>query len=128
MGASASSVVPSQDSRQYSVEFFDGMGVKQSCDWRWPYDLPAWTMGSRDEYEVRWYPDGPLTEEGRRVLIKEFKLESIAGQLPLETISRMSPSELFAKRHELEEADHNLPHIHPVSYRVGGHIPPEMAT
>ncbi len=127
---SASSVVPGQESSQYSVEFVSGLKIKvrRSCDWRWPDNLPVWAMGSRDENEVRWYPDGPLTEEGRRVLIKEFNLESIADQLPLDVISRMSPSALFAKRHELEEADHNLPHIHPVSYRIGGHISPEMAT
>lgn len=128
MSASVSPVVPSQDSRQYSVDFVNGMGVKRSCDWRWPEDLPVWNMASREEAETRWYPDGPLTEEGRRALLKEFNLENIAAQLPLETISRMSPSALLAKHRELEEADHGLPQIHPVSYRIGGHIPPEMTT
>lgn len=91
-----------------------------SCDWRWPTNEAVWNMSSKEG--VRWDKDGPLSHEGRNLLIEHFGLEKVASQLPLEIISAMSPATLLKLRRELEASDSSLPVLNPVSARIGGHI------
>ena len=78
-------------------------------------------MSSRGETETRWYVDGPLTEEGRKELLKRFGLESVADQLPLETIATMSPAQLAYIGNANGQVQSS-----PVSDRIGDHCSAEL--
>ncbi len=80
-----------------------------------------------DHEGVQWQTDGPLTEEGRQELLKHFGLESVAGELPLQSVSLMSPAVLIGLRRGLEARSTMLPRLNPVSHRMGGRIPAEQA-
>jgi hypothetical protein len=95
-----------------------------SCDWRWPDAHPVWQMSSKEG--VQWYPDGPLTEDGRTLILKHFGLDTIADKLPLEVLKEMSPEKLVAKRRLLEMRE-GYPHLEIVSNRIGGRVFAEQA-
>ncbi len=99
-------------------------GSDAACDWRWPEGQPVWVMSSKEG--VRWYHDGPLNEEGRRMILAHFGLEPIENDLPLAIIAETPPASLAAMRRELEERL-GLGHLEMASTRLGGCIPAASA-
>ena len=95
-----------------------------ACDWRWPHGHPIWRMSSKEG--VEWLDNGPLTEQGRTLILEHFGLDTIADQFPLEVLQETSPANLAAKRQELEKKQ-KLPHLEVVSTRIGGHVPAATA-
>jgi hypothetical protein len=81
-------------------------------------------MSSRDG--VTWDKDGPMTEEGRTLVLKHFGLDTVADKFPLEALKELSPAKLVKERRQLE-IRHGYEYLDIVSERAGGGILAEQA-
>lgn len=101
------------------------LGNSECCvEWRWPEDKPKWTMSSRDG--IQWFSDGPLTEQGREIILRAFAPEAdfykvLKALHPLETLQNTSPTKLMAERRSFER-DLKLQHLTVMSDRSGDPI------
>ncbi len=96
-------------------------GSSCSVEWRWPdINTAVWLMAEKDG--CCWLSGGPLTEEGRGAILKRFRLESVADQLPLAVLARRAPKELELVHFSLHGKD--LVHF---SDRIGDHIEAQLA-
>lgn len=121
------SVTGEGSSEQFCINFSDGSGGYISCDWRRVNDVPVWTMSDREYGEVQWFNGKDLNEEGRKEILKRFGLESLADELPLDILRFASPKLLLQMRRVVEADNSKLERLNPVSDRMGGHIPAELA-
>lgn len=114
----------------FSVNFYKGP-VLCACDWAWPdTNRTMWTESVHDGNT--WVEEGPLTEDGKDILLDKFGLTSQASGFPLGKLRTTSPAKLMESRRGLESqmdyptmpgvANDHKPPLVVISDIIGSHV------